>query len=76
MAKGGRGRGGKGKGKKQQQQQQQQIQEPGIDYDAVWAEYVAYKSMVPCCGGIILNEAGDKVRSNCSCHAGSCVTVW
>ena len=33
----------------------------GIDYDAVWAEYVAYKSMVPCCGGIILNEAGDKV---------------
>lgn len=63
----GQGKGGKGKakGKKQQQQQQQQLQAQqqarGIDYDAVWGEYVAYKSMVPCCGGIILNEAGDKV---------------
>lgn len=34
--------------------------EGGIDYDAVWAEYCAYKKMVPCCGGILLNSAGDK----------------
>lgn len=32
-----------------------------IDYDAVWAEYCAYKKMVPCCGGILLNQDGDKV---------------
>ena len=33
----------------------------GIDYDAVWSEYCSYKSMVPCCGGILINQAGDKV---------------
>lgn len=32
-----------------------------IDYDAVWQEYCAYKKMVPCCGGILINDAGDKV---------------
>ena len=39
------------------------LQTVGIDYDRVWAEYVSYKSAVPCCGGIILNEAADKVCS-------------
>lgn len=32
-----------------------------IDYDFVWGEYCAYKKMVPCCGGILLNQDGDKV---------------
>lgn len=32
-----------------------------IDYDDLWAEYVAYKMMVPCCGGILINRAGDRV---------------
>lgn len=31
------------------------------DYDAVWEEYCRYKRMVPCCGGILVNETGDKV---------------
>lgn len=33
----------------------------GVDYDNVWAEYISYKSMVPCCGGILINQDGDKV---------------
>ncbi|GFZ51995.1 mRNA decapping complex subunit 2 [Saitozyma sp. JCM 24511] len=32
----------------------------GVDYDNVWAEYISYKSMVPCCGGILINQDGDK----------------
>lgn len=32
-----------------------------IDYDAVWEEYCAYKKMVPCCGGILINDTADKV---------------
>jgi mRNA-decapping enzyme subunit 2 len=32
----------------------------GVDYDSVWAEYISYKSMVPCCGGILINSVGDK----------------
>jgi mRNA-decapping enzyme subunit 2 len=32
------------------------------DYDAVWDEYCRYKRMVPCCGAILINTHGDKVR--------------
>ncbi|WWC66798.1 uncharacterized protein I206_100704 [Kwoniella pini CBS 10737] len=32
----------------------------GVDYDQVWAEYCSYKRMVPCCGGILINQDGDK----------------
>jgi hypothetical protein len=35
----------------------------GVDYDNVWAEYISYKSMVPCCGGILINQDGDKVSA-------------
>jgi mRNA-decapping enzyme subunit 2 len=39
----------------------------GIDYAGGWTDYMNYKSMVPCCGGILLNEAGDKVYSARRC---------
>ncbi|KAL7418683.1 mRNA-decapping enzyme subunit 2 [Cryptotrichosporon argae] len=32
----------------------------GVDHDAVWDEYCAYKKMVPCCGAIIISAQGDK----------------
>ncbi|ORX34807.1 hypothetical protein BD324DRAFT_604335 [Kockovaella imperatae] len=31
------------------------------EYDQVWEEYCNYKRMVPCCGGILINDAADKV---------------
>jgi len=33
----------------------------GGDNDDVWDAYCDYKKMVPCCGGILINAAGDKV---------------
>ncbi|RXK34654.1 hypothetical protein M231_08089 [Tremella mesenterica] len=32
----------------------------GYNHDEVWAEYCSYKKMVPVCGGILINKAGDK----------------
>lgn len=56
QGQGGKKGGGGGKGQGQGQAK--------IDYDAVWMEYLSYKSMVPCCGGILLSEQGDKVSSS------------
>lgn len=37
--------------------------ETSLDYERAWEKYCAYKRAVPCCGGILLNEEGDKVGS-------------
>jgi mRNA-decapping enzyme subunit 2 len=36
----------------------------GVNYNAVWTDYMSYKSMVPCCGGILLNKDATKVSTN------------
>ncbi|TXT12492.1 uncharacterized protein COLE_02902 [Cutaneotrichosporon oleaginosum] len=36
-------------------------QYPGLDFDEQWQKFLAYKKVVPCCGGILLNTTGDKV---------------